>query len=112
MKKTYLVTIRISDGPHDYDEYPLVCAETQEETKALIWAYLRCGYYHGADPGEWTVKDEANLIIEESYGDRLYSIYDIKEIPVEHAKVLISYMSWDATEDAERALKLIKEKED
>ena len=112
MKKAYLVTIRITDDPHDYDEYPVIFAGTQEEAKEMTWAYLRCGYYHGADPGEWTVIDETQHVIEESYGDRLYSIQEIKEIPVEHANVLIEYIAWDATEDAERAMKLLKEKED
>ena len=108
MKKAYLVTIRISDGPHVYDEYPVIYAGINEEAEELIWAYLRCGYHHGAEPGEWTVTDETHYVIEESHGDRLYSVHDIKEIPVGHAKVLTEYMAWDATEDAERAIEILK----
>jgi len=112
MTKAFLITIRIHDDAHDYDEYPIIYAESEAKAKELIWAYLQCGYWQGADPGEWTIENEKNLTIEEAYGDRLYSIHDIKEIPAEHAKVLTEYMAWDATEDAQRAVKLLKEQED
>ena len=108
MIKAFLITIRIHHNSHDYDEYPIIYAESPEQAKDLIWAYLRCGYHHGADPGEWTIENEDTYTIEEAYGDRLYSILDVKEIPAEHAKVLTEYMAWDATEDAERAIEILK----
>jgi hypothetical protein len=109
--KAFLITIRIHDGAHDYDEYPIVFAESPEEARQLVWAYLQCGYYQDTDPGEWTIENEDTHTIEEAYGDRLFSIHDIKEIPAEHSKVLTEYMAWDATGDAKRAVKLLKEQE-
>ena len=107
-QKAFLITIRIHNGPHDYDEYSVVNADSADQAKELVWAYLQCGYYQGADPGEWTIENEDTYTIEEAYGDRLYSILDVKEIPAEHAKVLTEYMAWDATEDARRAVETLK----
>jgi len=107
-QKAFLITIRIHNGPHDYDEYPVVYADSAERAKELIWAYLQCGYYQGADPGEWTIKNEETHTIKEAYGDRLYSIHSVRQIPAEHAKVLTEYMAWGATEDARRAVETLK----
>jgi len=112
MTKAFLITIRIYHSPHDYNEHPIVYAESEVKARELVWAYLQCGYWQGADPGEWTIENKDTHTIEEAYGDRLYSIHDIKQIPAEHAKVLTGYMAWDATEDAQRAVNLLKEQED
>lgn len=100
----YLVTVIIKHHSHNYEEFfTLRCNKDQTEAEKLAWDYLRNGYYWDTDPEEKITAYEDKRTIEEPYGDRLFTIDTVNEIPLEYVRILQSCrVAFEATEQARR----------
>lgn len=99
----YLVTIIIKHHSHNYEEFFTIRCSNQAEAEKLAWDYLKNGYYWDTDSDDKITADENKRTIEEPYGDRLFTIDSVNEIPPEYIKILQSCrVAFDATDQARR----------